>query len=201
MAQKEKKYQNLKNFHKNRFKILIWSVLIILPLSLILIAYLGPYITYSSVHFNDETGEVVRAFDSIDDLELINLKFDWLRLRNPIFDENGDVTTTGYYQFSFNYQSLDTYDITSVVVTPVLQTDWFDYSSMGSAQTLIEDRNTNMVVSFNYELPQSRLLFVTVTDPILYLKIVISYDLQGEVMTKTEYVEIPLTAYNPERVD
>ncbi len=201
MAKNEKKYDKLKLFHKYRFRILLWIVITVLPLTLILIAYIGPYITYSKVNFNQETPEIVSSFDQIDESEMVRLIFDWTSLTNVEFADDGSVEKSGYYQFTLDYETLNSFNITSVSVLPVLQTDWINCSSIGNSVTLIKGTSRAFVVPFDYELPKRKLLFINVTDPILYLKVTISYMSQGESLTSIEYVEINLKEYNPDSVN
>ncbi|MGE4319935.1 MAG: hypothetical protein AB7E61_00635 [Acholeplasmataceae bacterium] len=195
-----KKHSKLKWFHSNRIKILLYTVAIVIPTTLILLAYVGTYLAHSKVSFDDTNTEYIRSFENIDNLDLINLNFEWLTLRNLVMDEEGTITTNGYYQFRFSYDSASTYDVTSVVLTPVLQTNWLDYTHLGNALTLTEGTNFNMLLTYNYELPQRTLLFINVTDPILYLKVSINYSSAGQSLETVNYVKINLKDYNPNTV-
>jgi hypothetical protein len=57
-----------------------------------------------------------------------------------------------------------------------------------------------VTVPFNYELPVKPLWFVTVTDPVLYLKVTYTFNSAGSQLEKTAYVKLVLEDLNPTRV-
>ncbi len=200
MANNPSKHSKLVWFHKNRIKILLWAILTILPLTLVLLAYVGTYSAHSRVLFDEESGEYIRSFESIEDIDLIDLTFNWDTLKNPTFDDEGEVASTGYYQFKLTYSKVASYDVTSVNITPVLQTNWLDYSTTGTTTKLTAGSNTSLLIPFNYELPARTLLFVNVTDPILYMKVELNYTSAGAPVNKVYYVKVDLHDINPDQV-
>ena len=200
MPNNPSKHSKLLWFHKNRIKILLWTVLTILPLTLVLLAYIGTYNTYSKVLFVEESGEYIKSFDTIENIDLIDLDFNWDTLKIPTFDDEGEVASTGYYQFKLTYSKVSSYDVTSVNITPVLQTNWLDYSTKGTTTKLTEGSNTSLLIPFNYELPVRTLLFIQVTDPILYMKVELNYTSAGAPVNKVYYVKIDLHDINPDQV-
>lgn len=200
MAYKEKKYSKLKWFHTHRFRILFMAFITIIPLTIILLSYVGNYTSNAKVIFDTETQEEIRSFDRLDQLDIISLDFEWNTLRNAVFTDEGNIQTTGYYQFTFTYEAASTYDVTTVSLIPVLQTNWIDYSSLGSSVTLNNDDDTSIVIGFNYELPQRTLIFINVTDPILYLQVTVYYETGGTTQEEVSYVKIKLKDYNPNTV-
>ncbi|QWB96573.1 hypothetical protein KHQ89_03890 [Mycoplasmatota bacterium] len=198
-------YNNGKNnkliwFHTHRIRILIITAITVISLTLILLAYLGTYLTYNKVIFDEETNEKISSFEQIDDLEIIDLDFIWTTLKYPSFNEDGSVDATGYYQFKFSYDARNTYSVSKVTLTPVLQTNWIDYKELGTMITLSDDSYTNALIVYNYELPQRKLIFVNVEEPFLYLKIDVTYDVGSTTSTQTQYVKINLDDYNPDSV-
>jgi len=203
MANKQQKTSKLQWFHQNRIKIALLTILVVIPISLIIIAYAGTYAAYKKVSFQDLTDEnlseitYIKDFKDIDELDYINLSVDWKTLKNPVFNDD-DSIDTGYYHFNITYEAKDTYDVTKVVVTPVLQTNWVNYRSLGTASTLTP--SNSFLITFNYELPVRKLLFIEVTDPILYLKVDITYDTANETIEQTQYVAYTLDDKLPESV-
>jgi len=203
MANKYQKNTKLQWLHKNRIKIAILTFLIIIPISLIIIAYAGTYNAYKKVSFQDLTDEnlseitYIKDFKDIDDLDYIDLTIEWKTLKNPVFNDD-DSIDTGYYHFNIAYEAKSTYDVTQVVVTPVLQTNWVNYRSIGTASAL--NPSNSFLITFNYELPVRKLLFINVTDPILYLKIDITYETANETIEQTQYVAYTLDDKLPESV-
>ena len=194
------KSEKLRWFHTHRIRIIIWTAAIVIPLTLILLAYVGSYNTYKKVYFDSESTEYIKNFDKLDDLETIDLDFEWITLKYPVFDDDDNVTTNGYYQFKFTFNNESSYNITNVVLTPVLQTNWIDQNSIGTAVSLIEDNTSNMLISYNFELPERTLIFIDVTDPILYLKVTINYVTGDQTFNIIKYVSIDLKDYYPNTV-
>lgn len=200
MPVKDKKNQKIAWFHKNRIKVLVWVIVTVIPLSLILLAYVGTYTAYNKVKFDDTLEEYVTKFIALEDLELISLDFEWATLRYPVIADDQSITTNGYYQFKYEYSINGSYDITSVTLKPVLQTNWLNYRSLGNTITLNPTALSTMIVTYNYELPQRTLLFINVESPILYLEVNIIYQSAGQSVNQIEYVKIDLNDYNPTTV-
>ena len=98
-----------------------------------------------------------------------------------------------------SYTPNTNYSVSSVKVTPVLKTDWKDMKSIG-IQRPLSYNNTSFSVDFNFDLPKSPLLFVTIVDPNLYLKVEYVYKTAGQDVTEIEYVKFSLKDLNPKTV-
>ena len=188
--------------HQNRILVFVWSFVIIIPISLALIAYIGSYTHNRKVHFDQtETAETeyIKDFMSIDEIPYIDLIIDWDQLRYPDYDEITDQFYGGYYRFNISYAPKLNYQINSVTITPVLQTDWINLKSI-SQPTTIFPFSYVMHLEFNYELPRTPLLFVTVREPNLYMKVDINMTVAGATTQQTLYVKYDLSDINPNLV-
>ncbi len=188
--------------HQNRIRVFLWAFLIIVPISLVLIAYVGSYTHNRKVHFDQtETAETeyITQFKSIDEISSLDLFIEWDQLRYPDYDQTNDLLYNGYYRFNLWYEAKLNYQINSVVVTPVLQTDWIQMRSIGQA-TPIYQYNRGMHVDFNYNLPTKPLLFVNVKEPNLYLKVMINMTFGGTTSEQTIYVKFDMSDLNPNLV-
>lgn len=197
------KQNRLQWFHTHRIRIALLSIIIILPLTLVVLAYVGTYNANKKVAFEELTNEdvtYIKKFDDLEDLKYIDLSVDWVTLKYPEFNEDGSIDSSGYYQFRLTYTSDENYDVTSVEITPVLQTNWIDYRSLGSLTSISENTGSNILIPFNEVLPVRRLLFIQVTDPILYLKVDVTYETVGQSFEETQYVSIQLKDELPENV-
>jgi hypothetical protein len=195
---KSKKKRIFSWIHKNRIKLGIWLFLIILPITLLITAYVGSYITNKSVYFDSEITEEsvkVKDFMDADELKGISLNIEWDAFKKPTENAEGELVD-GYYRFSMSYTRNSNYDIGSVKITPVLQTDWKSYRSVGIQRNL-STNDASFSIDFNYELPKSPLLFVTIEDPNLYLKVEYTYTVVGQDVTEIEYVKFSLKDLNP----
>ncbi|BCR35658.1 hypothetical protein [Mariniplasma anaerobium] len=187
--------------HRNRVKLGIWLFLIILPVTLVVTAYVGSYTTNKSVYFDSEiTEESIKISDFIeaDELKGITLTIEWDALKRPVESDDGSLQE-GYYRFIMSYAPNRNYEIGNVKITPVLQTDWKNYRSVG-IQRYLSTNNIAFLVDFNFDLPKSPLLFVTIEDPNLYLKVEYTYTVVGEDVTQIEYVKFSLKDLNPATV-
>ena len=184
--------------HKYRAKIGLLAFIIAIPLTLILIAYLGPYYSNKSVHFDSEYIDVQRKFITVDDMDEIKLNIVWDELIYPTFSDTDPETvlTHGAYKFSINFEEKGSYDLSSVAITPVLHTDWFAYYSIGT-KTSLSTTNRTVSVVWDELFPLRKLLFVTVNEPNLYLKVEYSYTLNEQTVQKTAYVLFSLKDLNP----
>ena len=195
-SDKNKKLTFWQKIHKYRAKIGLLAFIIIIPISLILIAYLGPYFSNKSVHFDEDYEDVQRHFVGLDDLDEMLLTIEWTNLVKPQFDENGEVTTDGYYRFSLTYEEKDNYDISAVSITPVLHPEWFPIYSIGSTRAMY-NTTLNFQVTFNEVMPLHKLLFINVEQPNLYLKIEYSYVVGDETLDDIAYVIYSLDGLYP----
>ena len=125
--------------HENRIRVFLWAFLIIVPLTLVLVSYVGSYTRHSKVHFDEKvTSEtvVVNKFEDPSSLKPLNLIISWEVLRHPDYVESSDAYYNGYYQFNIRYQPKPNYQINSVYITPVLQTDWINIRSLGQSMLI-----------------------------------------------------------------
>jgi hypothetical protein len=197
----KKKKSTLSWIHKNRIKIGIWLFLIVLPISLIITAYVGSYTSNNSVYFDaeiTEESEEISDFIAADELMAIKLNIEWDALRKPSEGDQGQLTG-GYYRFKISYTSEPNFEIENVKITPVLRTDWKNYSSIG-IERFITETDMSISIDFNFDLPHSPLLFITIEEPILYLKVEYSFQSAGQTMTEIEYVKYSLKDLNPNTV-
>ena len=199
---KQTKKQSLTFFqkiHKYRVKIGLITFLVAIPLALLLAAFLGPYTSNKNVYFDEEKTDVQSKFVDLDELEELTLQIEWTTLVNPRFDEEGTVTTHGAYRFDISYEPKGAYNLTSVVITPVLHTDWFPHNEIGS-KTQITQTKKSVSIPFDETFPMRRLLFVEINEPNLYLKVEYTYTLIDQTVTKTAYVKYTLKGLNPPHV-
>lgn len=191
----------LKWIHNHRIKVGVWLFLVILPISLIITAYVGSYTSNKSVYFEQEIteeSEKIRNFVAADELKAITLDIEWDALKKPVKNNDG-ILVQGYYRFDVRYFANGNFDIVSVKITPVLKTDWKNLSSVG-VERPISTNFTTFAIDFNYELPITPLLFVKVEEPNLYLKVEYTYTSAGQDVTEVEYVKFPLEDLNPDIV-
>jgi hypothetical protein len=200
MANYHDKKNKIMWFHTHRLRILVITAVTVISLTLILLAYLGTYLTYNKVIFDEETNEKISTFESLGDLEQITLDFEWTTLKYPTFNDDDSVEATGYYQFKFSYDAKNTYNVSSVELTPVLQTHWINYRELGSMVSLSEGTYKNVLITYNYELPVRRLIFINVETPFLYLKVDVTYEVGSTSVTNIQYVKLNLEDYNPDAV-
>ncbi len=198
---KKEKLTFFKWLHKYRAKIGLLAFVIAIPLALILITYLGPYVSNQNVHFDEEKTDVQRRFQAIDDLDELSLTIVWKELIEPRYDGNdpAEIIVPGSFRFDISYEAKGAYNVSSVAVTPVLHPDWFSYYSIGTKKT-VTTSPSNMTVVWNEDLPLHKLLFVTVNEPNLYLKVEYSYITADQTINKTAYVMYSLAGINPETV-
>jgi len=188
----------LKWIDKNRVKIGIWLFLVILPISLVVTAYVGSYTSNRSLYFDQgvtEESERIRTFVSPDELKGITLDIEWDALKKPVEDAEGALIG-GYYRFNIKYTANENFDLENVKITPVLKTDWKGYRSVG-IDRYISTSFISFSIDFNYDLPITPLPLVKVEDPILYLRVEYTYLSAGQNVTEVEYVKFPLNDLNP----
>jgi hypothetical protein len=188
--------------HVNRLKIVLFAFFVILPIAFVTTLYVATYTTYKKVHFDVEVGPdsvFIKDFIDIDEIEEFDLFFSWTELRNPKLSTVSNELEGGYYKFQMYYTQNTGYQISSLKVTPVLQTMWTDIRAVGNPVVLITSPK-NVQVNFNHELPVSPLWFVTVTDPILYLKLEYTYTTASTPINKIVYISFNLSDLTPDKV-
>ncbi len=184
---------------KNPTRIGLLLFATILPIALVLTAYIGSYTANRSVYFDrniTEDSEKIKDFKTLDELTGLTLDLEWSTLKKPETNDEGELVL-GYYQFKATYEQQSTYDIQTISITPVLKTDWKNVSYVGNKQSPNSRNEFTLKVDFNHKLPLRPLPFVKVNDPHLYLKIEYSYLSAGQTIMKTEYVKFTLTGLNP----
>ena len=187
--------------HKNRVKLGIWLFFIVLPIALVVTAYVGSYTSNKSVYFDQEIteeSEKIRHFVDADELTAITLDIEWDALKRPTLTDY-DELDGGYYRFNMKYTANPNFQIETVRITPVLKTDWKNFTSVGVSRVL----STNMIsfaIDFNFDLPHTPLLFVSIEEPNLYIKVETTYQTAGQTVVDVEYVKFPLSDINPKIV-
>lgn len=194
----KRKKSTLSWIHRNRVRIGIWLFLVILPISLVVTAYVGSYTSNKSVYFDaeiTEESEKISDFINPDELKGLSINIEWDALKKPSLGDD-DELFGGYYRFIISYTPDQNFNIENVKITPVLKTDWKNYRSIG-VQRYLSTNNITFSIDFNYDLPESPLLFVTIEEPILYLKVEYTYVSAGQTVTEIEYVKYSLKDTNP----
>lgn len=165
---------------------------VVIPLILVIFMYVQSYTRSQRVSFDTSSSDpmYVNEFIAIDELKGLSLDVEWDVLQLPTSNEQGELTG-GYYRFKIRYNPDENTSISSVSVTPVLQTDWADLSVVGETINLTT-AYTDMLIEFNHTLPISPLFFVKVTDPNLYLKLTYLHVIAGLQTQKTIYIKYPL---------
>lgn len=196
-------------FHKYRTKIALSLFLVLTPLLLIVIGYVSPYLQSTRVTFDFEVTEesvYVRNFKSLDDLEDITLYVDWLKLTKPTENEDGSLSN-GSMEFRITYEIENNKDINDITVTPVIQPLFSSNRDFAQPRVILPygltTSNTVFTLTHNVLYPYSPMFLVSITDPILYLKVTYNEVLSDRVdpVVVTEYISIPLNDLDPDRVN
>jgi hypothetical protein len=190
--------------HRNRLKIVTLGFIVILPLALILTAYIGSYTANRKVYFDaelTEETETIKNFLSPDEIDAFSLDIVWNELKHPTLFADSDELTGGYYKFHISYVANENFNVKNVSIIPVLQTDWKDIRSVGTSWTIKTTETTApndlKSISFNHELPFKPLLFVTVSEPNLYMKVTYTVSTSGNDVNYVDYVRFSLKNVNP----
>ncbi|PKK97824.1 MAG: hypothetical protein CVV57_10400 [Tenericutes bacterium HGW-Tenericutes-2] len=200
-VKKEVKFNFWLWLHQNRIKVVVLSFLIIVPIALILTAYIGAYTNNQKVHFDAEVTNstvFIKEFTDIDEIDAFELSIVWQELKNPVeTDVDGEtILTGGFYKFNMFYTPKTNYTVNSVNVTAVLKTPWTDVRYIAATAPL-STTVRSVQVNFNHELPLRPLWFVEVSDPVLYLKLEYTFMAAGNPLVKTVYIAFPLEDLNP----
>ena len=207
--QKQSKSSFFSLFHQYRTKIALSLFLIITPLLLIVIGYISPYLQSTRVTFDLEIAEesdYIRNFKSLEELEDITLYVEWLTLTKPTENETGELTG-GSMSFRITYEIENNKDIKDITVTPVLQPLYTNIRDIAQPRTIfpygITSSNTVFTITHNVLYPINPIFLVSVSDPVLYLKITYSEVLSDRIdpIQMTEYVSISLSELNPNQVN
>jgi hypothetical protein len=207
--------------HRNRLKIVLISFLVIVPITLILTIYIGSFVNNNKVHFDQEvTQETIYIKDfievnpskldidenfyyTIDQIDAFELHLRWDELILPVKNETTGELENGVYKFKTYYAQNDGFNVSSLNITPVLQTEWTDIRAIGPSlgvQTSIPV-SANLNIQFNYRLPVRPLLFVKLESPMLYLRLNYVLQVAGSPLNKTAYIQFDLDQVNPRTVN
>jgi hypothetical protein len=202
MQIKKRLIKIFKWLHIHRLPIVIFLFSIVMPIALVLSIYLGSHIGNKRVYFDlekTEETEIISDFLEIQDVEHFNLFVTWESLKKPVLDES-NVLSGGYYTFRIRYESQPNVNMSNVMVTPVLQTPWTNIRYLGQPIQM-QEQDRIMLINFNHELPINPLWFVTVNDPILYMKITYTRTIIGQTtVEEVVYVRMTLNDLNPNQV-
>ena len=188
--------------HRNRLTVVVMSFIILAPLTLVAVSYIGSYTSNRIAYFDvEETAETVyvKKFKDIDEIQGFEIFVEWAELKNAYQPEDSELWVGGYYTFDVWYEANPNYTINSIFITPLLQTDWADMRTVGNRVTITENQK-NIAIEFNYHLPVKPLPFVSVGEPNLYLKVEYSVSYGGTAVNKVEYVKYSLKGLNPQLV-
>jgi hypothetical protein len=195
--------------HTYRTKLALSMFVILIPIMLIVIGYVSPYIQSTRVSFDSELTDestYVRNFIALDELEDITLYVDWLTLTKPTENVDGNLEG-GSLSFRITYDVKNNKDINDVTVTAVLQPLYTNIRNITSPRVIFPYGTTSsqsiFTVVHNVSYPLNPMLFVNINDPILYLKITYNEVLIDQVnpVQVTEYIRVPLSDLNPDKVN
>lgn len=187
--------------HRNRLRVAVLAFLILIPLALILTAYVGSYTANRKVTFDAEVTKdsvYIKEFLKPDEINAFTLNIVWNELKHPVDTAGSPYFENGYYKFNITYEVNDNFNVKNVSVIPVLQTDWKNLRSIGTPVSLTD--YPIVIVYFDYQLPIKPLLFVTVNEPYLYLMVNYTLSSAGQDVEFTEYVRFSLSDLNPMNV-
>lgn len=190
---------------KYRFLIIILTFVIVIPVAFVIALYVGDYLKYRSVSFDDTLiSDFNSTYITTEDTTLheeINLETNDLiikiKLKSILVPEYYD-DTNGAYTFRAKYQPKSGRTVSALTTTMILQTDWINMKSNPKNLNLTESYSSIQIISFNHILPSYPLWFVTVQRPHLYVKI--SYHLtigMSQEEIKTFYFKTDLTNLIP----
>lgn len=185
---------------ENRIRVFLWAFLITIPTALILLAYVGTYSNNKKIYFDETKTKdtiIVKNFETLDSSKYLDFSIEWEELQYPQLI-NGEYLY-GNYVFYISYKTKLNYNITSVKVTPLLNTNWVNTKSLGS-EIDITNSTRRMQIPYNHVLPKKPLLFVTVNEPDLYLKVDLKIDFGQTKSEITIYVKHSLKNENPNMI-
>jgi hypothetical protein len=188
--------------HRNRLTVVVMSFIILAPLTLVAVSYIGSYTSNRIAYFDiEETAEsiYIKKFKDIDEIQGFEIFVEWAELKNAYQTEGSELWVGGYYTFDIWYEANPNYTINSIYVTPLLQTDWTDMRTVGNRVTITENQK-NIAIEFNYHLPVKPLPFISVSEPNLYIKVEYNVSYGGTVINKVDYVKYSLKGLNPQLV-
>lgn len=190
---------------KYRLLITLLSIFILIPVIFVIALYVGDYLKYKKVSFDDQ---VITQFESTsltyeqetlhEEINLVNTDLIVkIKLESILVPEYSDET--GNYVFKSKYEEVPNKSVSNVRITMILQTDWMDAKSQPYQTSLAKSygSSTQMLI-FSEMLPTSPLLFVKVERPHLYVKV--TYDINlglGQNETREVYYKAVLKGLTP----
>jgi hypothetical protein len=192
-------------FHKYRIKIALLSFFVIIPLTLILVAYLGPLNDSKQVTFDQTitgTSEFISSFKNLDDIKDLDITLKWTELNLPILNDK-EERINGSYTFNFSYTVLDNKNISGVTIQVALKSLYGNVQNVSNPVSISSSVNgTNITVSHNILYPFSPLWFVTINEPIVYLKITYKETIPGisQPLDVIQYASYSLANVLPKKV-
>ena len=193
-------------FHLYRTKIALLSFIVIIPITLILVAYLGPLQDSRSVTFDrtiTSESEYFSDFKKLSDLDDLNLEISWLTYRKPVSDGQ-DNYVNGSFTFNIKYEPADNKNISNVRVQLVLKPLYGTTQDTNNPVTVNSGSSgSNFTVPHNVIYPYSPLWFINIKDPIVYIKIQYTESFTGNInpIEKTEYAYFSLNGIDPTNVE
>lgn len=201
MKKKQEKKSFWKTFHQYRLKIALAAFLIVLPIVLLISAYVSPLVQSTRVSFDQEITEestYISSFKDIDDLEDITLSFTWNELVIPRASSDGTYED-GEFVFGMSYRLEESIDISNVRVTVSLQPRFTSIRNISREITLSSFSSRDVTVAHNVMYPLNPLWFVTINEPTVYIQLMYEKGLAGELepVTFTEYIKVSLANIDP----
>jgi len=202
--------KNTKNFwtffHTYRTKIALIAFVVVIPLTLVLTAYLGPLSKSRSVTFDrniTEQSEYISDFKNLDDLDDLNLILQWTTYRRPVDDGNGNFVN-GSYTFNIRYETLNNKNISNVRVQLVLKPVYGDTQDTNNPVAITAgNTGSNFTVSHSIVYPFTPLWLVQINEPTVYIKITYTETFTGSIapIEVTEYAFYSLSGIDPTNVE
>lgn len=192
-------------FHKYRTKIALFSFLIIIPITLILVAYLGPLNESRQVTFDStitDSSEFINSFKGLDDIKDLEMKLIWSELNIPILNDKEELIN-GSYKFNLSYTVLDGKNISGVTVQVALKSLYGTVQNVSNPVSVSSSVNgSDITVSHNVLYPFSPLWFVTINEPTVYLKITYKESFPGisQPVDVIQYASYSLADVLPKKV-
>jgi len=206
--------------HQNRLKIVLMSFLVVVPITLFLTIYIGSFVNNNKVHFDQTISEETvyikdfikvnpskldvdaSFYYTIDQIDEFEFYIRWDSFTAPTVNSTTGDLENGNYKFKAFYKQNTGFVVSSLNVTPVLQTQWTDIRALGfssAIQTSVPG-SANININFNYRLPVTPLPFVKIESPMLYLRLNYVVQVSGSPITRTAYLQFDLNQINPRLV-
>lgn len=192
-------------FHTYRTKIALFSFFVIIPITLILVAYLGPLNASRQVTFDQTVSDssvYISSFKNLNDVKDLDVTLTWSELNLPTRNED-DELINGSYKFNVSYTVLDSKNISGVTVQIALKSLYGTVQNLSNPVLISSSVNgSDVLVSHNVLYPFSPLWFVTVNEPTVYLKISYKETIVGisEPLDVIQYAVFSLSDVLPNKV-